>query len=457
MDVLKRLSRFLAGADLPEQQRDGGREIRLVGLIVLVGTLTAAVFHLAVHLTTGKGYPYDTFLFDPRGTFNDFNSVYHTALVYGPPHTTDTVYSTPLHLLMTYATALPDVVVWMIFNAVFLATLVAVVWYGVTRRVGGRRLRQAYTAIFVALSYPVLFALQLGNLEMLMFVLLAAFAYLHYERKSRWSWVPLALAIAGKYYVAVLLVLYVRERRWKELAYTVTGAMAVTVLSAIVLAAHSGFTVPQVLGNTRTTLDGFGAYATNMEAVQHGHSLWGLFRLLNMYSNYVVTGPNLSFCYLLLCLAIFAWVSVRVITTDLAPWKCFTALLVAGLCLPIQSHDYTLVHILLPLALIGAYGADSRHGRRAAILLGLLLIPADYRVLIFDVTSSAIVYPLVCIALIVTCVTPDAAPQVVEARGDAFGTRRFAFRRNRGRAVSADDATISVASTRATDTGGERP
>jgi hypothetical protein len=93
----------------------------------------------------------------------------------------------------------------------------------------------------------------------------------------------------------------------------------------------------------------------------------------------------------------------------------------------------------------------------AAILLGLLLIPADYRVLIFDVTSSAIVYPLVCIALIVTCVTPDAAPQVVEARGDAFGTRRFAFRRNRGRAVSADDATISVASTRATDTGGERP
>ena len=194
MDVLKRLSRFLAGAVLPEQQRDGGREIRLAGLIVLVGTLTAAVFHLAVHLTTGKGYPYDTFLFDPRGTFNDFNSVYHMALVYGPPHTTDRVYSTPLHLLMTYATALPDVVVWMIFNAVFLATLVAVVWYGVTRRVGGRRLRQAYTAIFVALSYPVLFALQLGNLEMLMFVLLAAFAYLHYERKSRWSWVPLALA-----------------------------------------------------------------------------------------------------------------------------------------------------------------------------------------------------------------------------------------------------------------------
>jgi hypothetical protein len=163
MDVLKRLSRFLAGADLPEQQRDGGREIRLAGLILLVGTLTAAVFHLAVHLTTGKGYPTTRSCSTHGVPLTTSNSVYHMALVYGPPHTTDTVYSTPLHLLMTYATALPDVVVWMIFNAVFLATLVAVVWYGVTRRVGGRRLRQAYTAIFVALSYPVLFALQFGN------------------------------------------------------------------------------------------------------------------------------------------------------------------------------------------------------------------------------------------------------------------------------------------------------
>jgi hypothetical protein len=55
MGVLKRLSRFLAGADLPEQQRDGGREVRLVGLVVLVGALTAAVFHLLVQQATGLG------------------------------------------------------------------------------------------------------------------------------------------------------------------------------------------------------------------------------------------------------------------------------------------------------------------------------------------------------------------------------------------------------------------
>jgi hypothetical protein len=418
---VKRLAGFLAGADLPTEARDGGREIRLVGLIVLVGTLTATLFCLVVHLTTGLGYPYDTFLFKPSVRFSDFTQVYDLARSYGPPHNTTMVYSTELHLLMTLATALPAGVVWVAFNALFVATLVCVVWFGVSRRVGGRRIRAAYTLIFVALSYPVLFVLDRSNLEMLLFVALAAFVYLHYVRKSAWSWLPLALAIAGKYYLATLLVLYVKERRWRELALAIAAVVVSTLGSAVALSLHSGFSVLQVLQNTRTTLDGFAGRVTNLAIVQHGHTLWGLVCMFIVYVNPPVIASHLEPYYVLLCAALFALISVRVLTTELAPWKSFTALLVAALVLPFQSNDYTLIHLLLPLALIGAYGAQSRHGRRTAILLALLLVPTAYEVLIVDVTSSVIVYPLVCVALLVTCLTTEPGTVWVRDAGAIDG------------------------------------
>ena len=63
---------------------------------------------------------------------------------------------------------------------------------------GLMRLQQV--AVLVLLSYPVLFVIDRGNLEMVVFIWLAAFFYLYYGRGSRWAWIPLALAIAGKYY-----------------------------------------------------------------------------------------------------------------------------------------------------------------------------------------------------------------------------------------------------------------
>jgi hypothetical protein len=435
--AVKNLARFLAGADLPAEALDGGREIRLVGLIVLVGTVTATLFCAIVHLTTGLGYPYDTFLFRPSVRFSDFTQVYGLARSYGPPHDTTTVYSTELHLLMTLATALPASLVWLAFNALFLATLVCVVWFGVCRRIGGRPVRVAYTLIFVTLSYPVLFVLDRGNLEMLLFVALAAFAYLHYVRKSAWSWLPLALAVAGKYYLATLLVLYVKERRWRELGLALAAIVGVTLGSAVALSLHSGFSVLQVLENTRTTLGGFADRFTYLAVVQHGHTLWGLVCMLIVWLNPPVVASHLEPYYFVVCLALFAWVSVRVVNLELAPWQSFTALLVAGLVLPFQSNDYTLVHMVLPLALIGAYGVQTRHGRRSAVLIALLLIPTAYVVLIVDVTSSVIVYPLVCVTLLATCLRAQPSPVVVEDRVDSALSTGSETERGRGRPAPA--------------------
>ena len=72
-----------------------------------------------------------------------------------------------------------------VFGAMIVAfwiTLLFVLWEGHAEDRAAARLRWVYVAIFAFLSYPVLFALQLGNIELAMFVLLAAFVYLYYER-----------------------------------------------------------------------------------------------------------------------------------------------------------------------------------------------------------------------------------------------------------------------------------
>ena len=61
--VLRRLTAFLRGDDLRPDQLDGGREIRLVGLIVVAGIVSASVFHVIYGLIVKWHYPYNTFLY----------------------------------------------------------------------------------------------------------------------------------------------------------------------------------------------------------------------------------------------------------------------------------------------------------------------------------------------------------------------------------------------------------
>ena len=93
----------------------------------------------------------------------------------------------------------------------------------------------------MALSYPVLFTLDRGNLEMVIFLLVGGMFYFVYRRESQWgAGLCLAAAIAMKVYPATLMVLLIAERRFKAAIVAAVGAVALTVGSTGALALLTG-------------------------------------------------------------------------------------------------------------------------------------------------------------------------------------------------------------------------
>jgi hypothetical protein len=409
-----RLKGFVRGDDLDLSRRDGGVEVRLTGIIVLVGTLASTLFHLALALFTDREWPYTTFLFNPEGRFSDFLEIYVDAQQYGHNGHTNLVYSGVLHLLTLALTALPSVVGWLLVNAVFMTTLVLVVWFGVTARTGGRRVRDAYVLVFCLLAYPVLMMVDRANLEMVVFVLLAAFVYLYYARRSAWAWVPLSLAIAGKYYWAVLLVLLLTDRQWRQLALTALGAVAVTIASAAALGVASGLGFVGVLLSTFSTLNGHLDLANSPTAVKYAHSFFAIPYFIDRSSGYwLQIHLDYMTAYTALALTVFALVVVRLVLYEVEAWRKLTALIICAIALPFESHDYTMVHLLLPLALLGAWGAKSERGRLYSVLFGLLLVPLDYVYFGFQVKYSSLAYAILLLSLLVSVLTDGVRVRTV--------------------------------------------
>jgi len=443
--VIGRFQAYLRGDDLRTDQIDGGREIRLLGLMVAVGLVVASIFHVIYGLVVAWRYPYFTFMYAPRRTFMDFIDVWNAAVHYGPSNSRSiTVYSPFCHLVLTLVSSFPAVVVFLAMNVVFCVVLGIVLWRGVTRRIGGRRLRWLYLGVFF-LSYPVLFALQLGNIELVMFVLLAAWVYLYYERGSHWAWLPLSLAMASKYWYAVFLVAMVWDRRWREAAYCALVALVANLGGAVVLARLSGFTFAQVLHNAVSTLGDFVSIRSDLLVlVQHGHTLWGALQVVDMWLHFFLSRNSaLPMLWVLLAAAVFAFVAIRLDRAVRPPWLGLTALLVCGMLLPYQGHDYTAIHLFLPLALLGARGVEVKRGTLIAVLFGLMLVPMSYGFIAYDVTASVMIYPFVLLALLVTVMRVarvrglDASSESLQARE---GERVEQLRPVPPEADSADDS-----------------
>jgi hypothetical protein len=380
--------------------------VALVALIVLVGTSVAIAYHYVMGAYLGLGEPYSTFLFSPGDHFMDYFNVYRQAQEFKPGVSSNMVYSPLLHLVMTVLNLVPAWVGFVAMTAAFVATLAALLWKWTLRRIGSPVVRVMYVATLGLLAYPVLFALDRGNLEMLVFIMLAAFFYLYYWRRSPYAWVALSLAVAAKYYWITLVVLLLLDRRIRQAVACVLGALVVTVTAAVVIGLLSGYGVGGVIDGLSTTLAGHVEGAGGLGVAAYGHSLWAWVILLIHWSGQTLSLAGVQRIYLLGVAVFMLLVVRRLMRGDLADWQKATALVACTLVLPYESKDYTLVHLLLPLSLFAAAWPTGRRAWLSAVLFGLLLIPLDYVYLeVVDwrpnVSTAVLVYPLLLLGLVV--------------------------------------------------------
>lgn len=386
------------------------QRLAVISTVVLVGFLASVAYHYITGVYLRMRYPYTTFLFYPPDRFMDWYNDLGFARAYmtgsklvraGDPAAGTITYTTFSHLVMTLFQFLPKHVS-LGFVATFFLGVLAV---GARYLMRGMDLTVASKVrtgvILIALSYPVLFELDRMNQEAMVFLYLAGFVWLYCLEKRRSGLVFLALAIAAKLFPAVLLLVPLADRRYKDTALTVAGASAVLVLSTVIVGSMSTYGIAGTFVNGYRSLFEFhGSYLHTFELVHYNHALWGVWTLFGIQSGMTadaIRAATLPYTIAMVLLGL--GISAYIFFVEKEMWRKVALCVLMMLTFVFTSHDYTLIHMFLVVFLFVATAVPRRSDIGFGILIALLLVPLDYGAIVSDVKVSVILYPLVSLVL----------------------------------------------------------
>jgi len=415
----------------PDIQR---RRVRLLVTIVLVGTVSAIAYHYIAGFYHGLGYPQSTFLFIPGDHFNDWDNSYGYAASFLRGDPAPSIYFPFAFLAMVIATLLPMRVGFALLILVFLVVLVLMLQRWVLENEEHLPVKVQYAFILVVLSYPVVFAIDRTNVDLLLFVFVAGFFYFLYERESPWlAAICLAVAIAFKIYPATLLLVLLAERRYRSASLTVVLALAFTLIGLVALSLIGGHSIAGVWQMSTGEKDVYQQIQViDGGGLQHGHTLWGLLRTPGFLWGAAVQGWQTT-AYSVAAALIFLVLAYHVVFREAERWKRVLLAVVPALLLPFVSVDYTLIYLYFPLVFFLRAPRVSRWDIVYLVLFGVLLIPVDYYYLTLakdGISISVIVYPIALLALVVLAVLDrQKVPEI--SRGESSVPRRMDGRLHR--------------------------
>jgi hypothetical protein len=373
---------FLPSESILQERR--ARLFRLCGVLLLVGYLAAACWLLLGQLCNWQ-YPYTSFLYRANDRFMDFYYLYSAQLkpetykVFGGKFTSS---YWPYHDFLWKMIA-PSLSRWPLVIAIlaFLSFFTATTYRQCRQPKVGQTLLCCLAGI---LSYPVIFSIDRGNSELLMYILVYLFVFSYQKKRYNWAVIWLAQAIACKPFPGVFVVLLLLDKRYRDILKC--GALFV-LLTLVTLVAQVG--INGIVPYVQQLQNGLSLYQLNYVILNNGfpfsHSLWAVYKFF-VFLTCQVTGTYsaldtiypLQPYYLPVALLLFACVVWHVMRHETCFWKKITLLVCFMNLLPYASADYKLLYVFIPFFLFLNSRETSRWDTLYGILFSLLLIPSGY-------------------------------------------------------------------------------
>lgn len=347
----------------------------LVLLLGFLGTLCISVYHL---LHAAPYYPYVSFLYDPVYIHSDFTEMYWLFANGIQVFKEGVANYLPVAFILLYPFSfLPQQIALYTLEILFTASTLCIIY----KWLPDIPYKKWLTFVITFLSFPVLFVLNRGNIEMLLFLLMALFIGCYKKGKFYQAGFFLACAIDFKIYPIVFLALFLADRRFK--------AFFATILFTIVILI-TGFYITG--GDKNLLLVGFNSYfggqfTTNL--LQFSHSLWNIVRLpvFLLLSNEVspsewtiffTFSERISFYYVLWAAVLGGIIFLRITFFKTPLWQKVFLLALAQTSFPLIAPDYSLLILFLPILLF--FGEKNTIPRSALIscVSGLALVPMSF-------------------------------------------------------------------------------
>ena len=395
-------------SDSEQPARSGA--VRTIALIVIAGFAIAVLYHFLISRFS-YGYPFSTFLFRPEDRFNDFkNSLRCVDHSLGGP-SWDPLMQSPYwktgwpFITILYYLFLPFGLKWgtAIFISLFVITISLFLWENLKSLTIKKRI--AHTLILSLFTYPVLFAIDRGNAEMIVFAFLAIF-FSCFGRNSHFiGLVALACAIAMKAHPAVFLILLACDRKIKDCFFVVFLSIGLNIVAAAALPGGLSHNLSNSLSDTISLYRK--SYIIGNEGLMFGNSLWGVGKVAlfcvergsSAISELGSTFTKLQFPYLCFCMAVFSLTCLYVLHFKTSWWKRVTLLTFSMILFPYVSADYRLLHIYFPMLFFINSNFQSNYTKYFMIIFGLLLVPKGYYHLPFcnEATIQVVLNPLIMV------------------------------------------------------------
>ena len=200
-------------------------------LIILLGFFLAVIFHYYIGSYLGNTYPYNTFLTDPRDRFTDFYRTVDMKDLNPYFRLTPSGYF-PFAILIGYLLSLFGLIPALGFYIITFSTSLAY-FCKINLSNANPYLGGIGTLVFTFFTFPYMFTMDRGNIEG--FILILLLLYITFFTRKRYiiASLVLSLAIALKVFPAALLILFIPEKKYKEIIISVISTGFLTIASLL--------------------------------------------------------------------------------------------------------------------------------------------------------------------------------------------------------------------------------
>lgn len=284
-------------------------------------------------------------------------------------------------------------------------------------------------------SYPFWFEYVLGNTEVCIFLIVAA-GILAFLRERLYLFAAfIGIAASMKIYPAIYLALLLSRKRYREFGFGVLVAAVMNVVSLWLVCPS----LPIAYRGVERGLNTFRQiYVLRYRPMETGfdHSIFGFMKaVLHHWVGWMMPQQLLTGYLIAACMGGLVLYFLRIRYLPLL--NQILCLCIASILLPPTSHDYTLIHLYIPWALLVLYALDlARAGRSVEGLRGVFVCFA-----ILMSAESELIYKagysgqLKAVTLVVLMVIALRRPWAPVEDGLAVPERRF---------VSGGDARIAA-------------
>lgn len=355
------------------------KKITLLTTIILVGFVFGVTYHFALGFYAGAKPPFNSFVYPSYKAFCDFIEVLPFIKDFNPYKiVTPWIAYFPLAYIILFPfTLIKNVfLAYFLFISIFLAFFIPVNIKMFACKSFSKLQNFQNIFILTFISYPFLYAIDKGNLDLFLFILLALAIYTFQKEKYFISAVLFAFENAMKPFPILFLLLFLYKKRYKEFFLSV-------LLSGFLIL--GGFMA--LNGNFFDKILIFIQDIGLMKGLYYNYDNFGLtftsslFFPLEWLFCKVGEVPLLStikfmyyynvfYKFAIIAVVYFAW-------REKVFWKQITLFTTSMLLLPYLIYDHKLIFLFIPLWLFVNTKEKSKFDLAYTILFALMFIPKN--------------------------------------------------------------------------------